>query len=248
MTEQVQYEIKGAVASIVLNRADKKNALTVAMYRRLVALLQAADADEAVRVIHITGSGDSFSAGNDLADFIAAGQQAVGDNPALRLLHQLHGQRKPVVAAVNGVAIGIGTTLLLHCDFAYAARSARFKLPFVDLGLVPEGGSSAILPQTLGHRRAAELLLACESFDPADAERYGIVNAVCDDAVLLDTSWTMAERLAAKPPLALQQAKAMLKANNGQPLNQVIDSEVEEFLRRLSRPEALQVLAALTRR
>ncbi|WP_210397448.1 enoyl-CoA hydratase/isomerase family protein [Motiliproteus sediminis] len=247
MTDLVQYQTRGAIAAIVLNRADKKNALTVAMYQRLLELLQQADADESIRAIHITGSGDSFSAGNDISDFIAAGQQAVHDNPALRLLHQLHRQRKPLVAAVNGVAVGIGTTLLLHCDFAYAAQSARFKLPFVDLGLVPEGGSSSLLPQMLGHRRAAELLLACESFGPDEAESYGILNGVCADDQLLATSWAMAERLATKPPQALQQAKAMLKANSGRPLAEVIDSEVEEFMRRLSSPEALQALSAFVR-
>jgi len=239
MHELIKVEQQGAILAITLARPEKKNALTVAMYQRLCDALRAADAEPSVRVVLITGSGDSFSAGNDLADFIAAGQQTLSDNPAQRLLHQLHGQRKPIVAAVNGLAIGIGTTLLLHCDFAYAARSARFKLPFVDLGLVPEGGSSALLPQMLGHRRAAEL------FDGAAAVGYGIVNAVCEDSELTRVSWAMAQKLAAKPPQALQQAKAMLKANSGQPLGAVIDSEIAEFLQRLTSVEAQQALAAL---
>ncbi|HEY5718294.1 MAG TPA: enoyl-CoA hydratase-related protein [Motiliproteus sp.] len=243
MSEWIKVERQGAILSITLNRPEKKNALTVAMYQRLQQALHAADSDPEVRVVHLTGSADSFSAGNDLADFIAAGQQTVTDNPAQALLHQLHRQRKPVVVAVNGLAIGIGTTLLLHCDFVYAARSARFKLPFVDLGLVPEGGSSALLPQMMGHRRAAELLLACELFGAEQAVAWGIANRVCDDDELTAISWEMATRLAEKPPLALQQAKAMLKANPGRPLDEVIDSEIAEFLQRLQQPEALQALA-----
>ncbi|MEH6650675.1 MAG: enoyl-CoA hydratase [Motiliproteus sp.] len=249
MSELIQVELKGQILSITLARPDKKNALTVAMYRALTDAIDRADSDPQIRVVHITGTADSFSSGNDLSDFLAASQsQQSGDNPAQCLLHRLNSFNKPIVAAVNGMAIGIGTTLLLHCDLVYAARSARFQLPFVDLGLVPEGGSSAILPAMLGHRRAAELLLACESLDATQAVDCGIVNRVCDDSELQAFSWQQAEKLAAKPPAAIQQAKAMLKHNPSKPLAQVIDDEIELFLKRLRSPEAAEAMAAFMER
>lgn len=248
MTALIQSERQGKVLSITLNRSDKKNALTTAMYEELTASFERGDRDDAVAVVHITGSGDSYCAGNDIADFMAAAEGGASDSPGRLFLQQLHRQHKPIVAAVNGVAVGIGVTMLLHFDIAYAADDARFRLPFVDLGLVPEGGSSAILPQLLGHRRASELLLAGQGFDAECAERWGIVNGICSPDQLLSRSWSMAERLAEKPPGALQQAKAMLKRNPGQPLAQVIDSEVEAFMARLVTDEARQALSAFLHR
>lgn len=249
MSEQINVELRGQILSITLARPDKKNALTVAMYHGLTEAIDRAAADPQVRVVHITGTADSFSSGNDLGDFLAASQsQQAGLNPAQCLLHRLNSFDKPIVAAVNGMAIGIGTTLLLHCDLVYAASSARFQLPFVDLGLVPEGGSSAILPVMLGHRRAAELLLACESLDASQAVEFGIANRVCDDSELQAFSWQQAEKLATKPPAALQQAKAMLKQNPAKPLAQVIDDEIELFLQRLRSPEAAEAMAAFMER
>jgi enoyl-CoA hydratase/carnithine racemase len=244
MNTQVHSERRGSILAISLQRADKKNSLTTAMYHTLTELFAQADQDEAVAVIHLTGSGDSFCAGNDLNDFMAAAERGEKDSPACAFLQQLHRQRKPVVVAVNGVAVGIGVTLLLHCDLVYAAAGAPFRLPFVDLGLVPEGGSSALLPQMLGHRRAAELLLAGKPFDAENAAEMGIINGVCSADQLQSHSWSMAELLAAKPPQALQEAKAMLKSNPDQPLAQVIASEVKLFMARLAEDEAQQVLRA----
>ncbi|NVK41449.1 MAG: enoyl-CoA hydratase/isomerase family protein [Oceanospirillaceae bacterium] len=245
MTSLISSERRGKILSISLQRPDKKNALTTAMYETLTGLFARADQDDAVAVIHFTGSGDSFCAGNDLNDFMAAARHGEADSPGRAFLQQLHRQRKPVVAAVNGVAVGIGVTMLLHFDFVYAAAGARLRLPFVDLGLLPEGGSSALLPQMLGHRRAAELLLAGQGFDADDALKMGIVNAVYPADALQMHSWSMAERLAGKPPLALQQAKRMMKQNPVRPLAEVIDSEVDDFMAALAGDEAQQVLHAL---
>ncbi len=245
MNPQVHGERRGNILAISLRRPDKKNALTTPMYQVLTDLFAEADRDKAVAVIHLTGSGDSFCAGNDLSDFMAAAERGETDSPARAFLQQLHRQRKPIVVAVNGVAIGIGVTLLLHCDLVYAAVGAPFRLPFVDLGLVPEGGSSALLPPMLGHRRAAELLLAGRPFDAETAVEFGIINAVCPADQLSTHSWAMAELLAAKPQQALQEAKAMLKKNPAQPLAEVIDSEIDQFMACLAGDEAQQVLRGL---
>ncbi len=248
MSEHIQVELTGSIMAITLARPEKKNALTIEMYHALCDAFDRAEANPEIRVVHITGSADSFSSGNDLGDFMAAGQPQAGEIPGQLLLHRLNSFNKPIVAAVNGMAIGIGTTMLLHCDLVYAADSARFQLPFVDLGLVPEGGSSAILPTMLGHRRAAELLLACEPLNAEQAVAYGIVNRSCEDSQLQAYSWQKAEALAAKPPAALQQAKAMLKRNPSQPLAQVIDDEIELFVQRLGSPEAAEAMAAFMER
>ncbi|WP_020681336.1 enoyl-CoA hydratase-related protein [Marinobacterium rhizophilum] len=245
MNTSIRGERRGKIFAISLQRADKKNALTTGMYEVLTELFAEADRDAAVAVIHLTGSGDSFCAGNDLTDFMSAAERGETDSPGRAFLQQLHRQRKPIVAAVNGVAVGIGVTLLLHCDLAYAAAGATFRLPFVDLGLVPEGGSSALLPQMLGHRRAAELLLAGRKFDAETAVVMGIVNEACPADQLQAHSWSMAELLAAKPSQALLEAKAMLKKNPGRPLAAVIDSEIDQFMARLAGEEAQQVLRGL---
>lgn len=248
MSEPILSEVRSGVLYLTLNRADKKNALTQVMYHSLTQRLADADKDPEVKAIHITGSGDSFCAGNDIADFLEASREGQTTPPGEAFLLQLHRQRKPIVAAVNGLAIGIGVTLLLHCDLVYAAQEATFRLPFVDLALVPEGGSSALLPQMLGHRKAAELLLACEPFGAEEAERYGIINRVCAAKSLISESSGMAERLARKPAEALCQAKAMLKQNFNEPLDQVIVSEIRQFMERLASKEAQQILQAYVSR
>lgn len=241
MSSTIYSKQQGKILAISLQRQDKKNALTLNMYKELTQLFSQADQDDSIAVIHLTGSGDSFCSGNDLFDFVAASEDKQTDNPARSFLQQLHRQRKPIVAAVNGVAVGIGVTMLLHFDFVYAVEGTSFKMPFVDLGLVPEGGSSAILPQMLGHRRAAELLLAGDSFNANEAVNMGIVNDAVPADQLHERSWSMAELLANKPPKALQQAKMMMKNNPNRPLEQVIESEIELFMNYLNGPEARQV-------
>lgn len=253
MNEQIQVELKGHILAITMVRPEKKNALTVAMYNSLADAFDRADADAQVRVVHITGCDTSFSSGNDLKDFLADDHPPMDVPPMdvpppVRLLHSLNRCSKPIVAAVNGLAIGIGTTMLLHCDLVYLARSARLQMPFVDLGVVPEGASSALLPMMLGHCRAAELLIACEPMDAQQAVDLGFGNRVCDESELQEFSWQKAEALAAKPAAAVQLTKAMLKANRSKPVAQAIDDEFVIFEQRLQSPEAKEAMSAIMER
>src|ERR1700680_4766782 len=198
MADHVVSQLQDRIFTVRMDRPEKKNALTRQMYTALIAALQQAEADPAVRVILITGTADCFTADNDLQDFAnaAPGEPSV----AIDYLRTLAAAQKPVLAAVAGVAVGIGTTMLLHCDLVYAATNARFQLPFVNLGLCPEAGSSLILPSLMGHRRAAELLFFGEPFTADAARELGIVNQVIADQELLVTAMAKAQQLAQKPP------------------------------------------------
>ena len=173
----------GPVLQILLNRPDKKHALTHAMYEQLQAALQAAEQDPRVRAIHVSGTGDAFTSGNDLKDFAQNPPRDL-DAPVFHFLESLRTAQKPIVAAVSGVAVGIGTTMLLHCDLVYCDDTALFRLPFANLGLSPEGGSSFLLPLLAGYQKAAELLLLGETFHAATAEKIGLVNGVLPAADL----------------------------------------------------------------
>lgn len=211
MSDHVLTERSGAVLTIRMSRAEKKNALTVEMYRDMTAALASASADAAVRAIIFAGAGGVFTSGNDLKDFVAS-PPVSADSPVFQFLHQLSTCPKPLIAAVNGVAIGIGTTMLLHCDLSVADPATRFSLPFINLGLVPEAASSLLLPRLLGHARASELLLLGEMFDAQTAERYGIVNKVSAAGQAEADAMTWAQALALKAPNALRLTKALLKS------------------------------------
>lgn len=233
------------ITTIRFARPDKKHALTLAMYVALRQALEAAEADATVRAIVITGGRDCFTAGNDLGDFARVGQG--GDMTApLDFLRALASCAKPVVAAVNGVAIGIGTTLLLHCDLVYAGPTARFKTPFVDLGLVPEAASSLLLPQLVGARRAAQLLLLGEQLDAPTALAWGLVNAVVDDADA--AAQAAARQLASRAPAALRQSKALLKRAGREAIVETMRVEGEAFGERLRSPEAMEAIQAFMMR
>jgi len=233
---------EGAVLHLRLDRPQKKNALTGAMYAGLVDALDEAAQDEAVRVVLLTGSEGCFTAGNDLQDFIAAPPDGM-DAPVIRFITALAVFPKILVAGVAGPAVGIGTTLLLHCDLVLAAPSARFRLPFVDLALVPEAASSLLLPRLVGHQRAAELLLLAESFDAARAATLGIVNRVVDEADLEAEAAAIAQRIAEKPAAAVLATKRLLKRpDEGVP--QRIAAEVEAFLVQLRSSELRAAVAA----
>jgi enoyl-CoA hydratase/carnithine racemase len=247
MPDHVLVSVEERICRIQLHRPEKKNALTGAMYAALAGALAAAEADPAVRALLVSGTESVFSAGNDIADF-AGGFSMDEDSPVVRFLDALTGAQKPIVAAVNGPAVGIGTTMLLHCDLVYAGRSARFQLPFVNLGLVPEAGSSYILPQMLGHARAAELLMLGEPFDAETARACGIVNAVVDDGETLPRALAAAQSLAAKPPAALRLTKQMLKQAGGDALRRAIRAEAEQFRARLATPEAAEAVRAFMER
>lgn len=225
------------VRQLTLNRPEKKNALDIASYSELTAALQAADADENVRAIIITGAHGSFCSGNDLADFLRFSDPT----PARSLLRALVLVETPLIAAVEDVAIGIGATMLLHCDLVVAARSATFRLPFVPLGLTPEGGSSLILPRIGGTKIAAELLLFGDPFTADVADRAGLVNRVVPNGEALPTALALAVRLSELPANALRAAHRLLHRDRDQ-LLAVIDEEIEVFMERLQSEEARAIL------
>ena len=238
----VLVEVEDRIQTIRINRPGKKNALTRDMYSAMAAALTGADADPGIRATIITGTGDAFTAGNDLADFMNA-PPSDPSSPVGRFLEAIATARKPVIAAVNGVAVGIGTTMLLHCDLAYAGQSAVFQMPFVDLGLVPEAGSSLLVPAMVGHRRAAELLMLGDRFSTDVAAELGFVNKVVADADLQETARAAALALAAKAPEALRQTKALLKGS-GQAVADRMHEEFKLFAERLRSPELKESIMA----
>jgi len=239
----VRVETAGGIARIALDRPEKKNAFTAEMYRQLGDALAAADAAGDVRAVLLHGTRDCFSAGNDLADFLKP--RASGEEPATAgLFRALPAMKKPVVAAVAGPAIGIGCTLLLHCDLVYAAENARFQLPFVPLGIVPEFGSTLLLPLLAGYQRAAALFLLGEPFTAEQAREAGIVNAVVPVAEVLELAERKARALAALPPESIRSTKALLKSTQRGALEARIAEESRIFAERLNSPEAKAAMNA----
>jgi enoyl-CoA hydratase/carnithine racemase len=234
------------VTTIRFDRLDKKNAITLDMYAAMAAALEAAAGDPAVRAVVIAGSRECFTAGNDLGDFLRAAQGGGDITAPLGFLRALATFDKPIVASVAGVAIGIGTTLLLHCDLVYAAPSARFKVPFVDLGLVPEAGSSVLLPALVGARRAAQLLLLGEQLDAATALAWGLINGVADDPDA--AALAAATRLAGCAPTALRTTKALTRRTGRDVVLEAMRVEGEAFAERLRAPEAMEALQAFMAR
>ena len=243
MTGSIQYEVRDQVAHLVINRPDKRNALTTPMYLQLTAFLAEAEHDPAVRVILFRGEGGHFSAGNDLADFL--NQPPIdADSPVMKFLFAVAAAHKPLVAAVEGVAVGIGTTLLLHCELSYAARDAKFSLPFVNLGLVPEAASSLLLPNVCGHARAAELLLLGEPFTADTAKDCGIITGITGVGEAQAAAEQVAGKLAQKPPAALRASKALLKRHWRGAVSDALLVEAAEFKQRLQSPEAKEAFKA----
>ena len=240
---QVITERTGGILSIELNRPEKKNAITIAMYRALGDALQAASADPGVRVVLLQGKPEVFTSGNDVADFLADPPRDKDFAP-FRFLRVLGHFDKPLVAAVSGAAVGIGTTMLLHCDLVYAAAGARFQLPFVNLGLVPEAASSLLLPRLAGWQKAAELLMLGESFTAETARAIGLVNQVVAPEKLLETAMAAARALAAKPPAALRVTKALMKQALVAKVDDAMSREIREFMERLRSPEAKEAFSA----
>ena len=241
MTEILTAQADG-ILTITFNRPEKKNALTSAMYATLADALEAAESDAAVRVILFAGNGGAFTAGNDLQDFLNNPPQ--GDNtPVFRFLRAISTASKPLVAAVTGAAVGVGTTMLLHCDLVYVGAGAKLSLPFVNLALVPEAASSLLLPAMIGHHRAAELLLLGEPFDADTAKAYGIANAIFPDARVVPEAMLIAQKLAAKPPTAMKLTKQLLKHTKGDVAGQMA-LEGEHFRSQLKSAEAREAMTA----
>ena len=249
MTDAILLQREGGLLTLQLNRPDKKNALTRAMYTQLAEALEQADADSAIRAVLIQGSNECFTAGNDIADFLEQPPSDL-DSPPFHFMKSLLNCRKPVIAAVAGAAVGIGTTLLLHCDLVYISRDARLRMPFVNLGLCPEFGSSLILPRLLGHAKAAELLLLGEGFSGEQAAAWGIATeAMGSGEAALAKAREVAQRFETLAPGAVQVSKQLMKSVDREQLRQVIEEEGALFVQRLKSPEAISALSGfITRR
>jgi enoyl-CoA hydratase/carnithine racemase len=242
MDEHVKAERDGAVLCVTLARPEKKNALTNAMYDALIEEFTRANRDETVGALVLRGKDGVFTAGNDLADFLAA-----AGNPALaaagKFVHVLASFEKPLVAAIEGPAVGIGCTLCFHCDLVFAAPGARFQMPFVNLGLVAEAGSSLLAPQRFGRAKAAEFLLLGEAFDAAEAWRLGLINSVVEPDQLYAHAMTKAQALAAKPRSALLATRRLMRGDPAL-LNARIDEELKLFAQALTSLEARNAFSA----
>jgi enoyl-CoA hydratase/carnithine racemase len=231
------------VAVIEIARPEKKNALTQAMYSAMSEAIVAAEADSTIRALLITGQPGIFTSGNDLEDFMQRPPQGE-DSPVFQFMKTLAECGKPVVAAVTGGAIGIGTTMLLHCDLVYVSDEARLAMPFVTLGLVPEYASSLLIPQRVGHAKATELLLLGEPFNGQTAVELGIANAVLPAAEVVNHARRMAERFNALPPGAVRESKALMRRGQRALVKETIEVEGEIFGKRLRSPEAMEAFQA----
>jgi enoyl-CoA hydratase/carnithine racemase len=239
----VLVETAGAVRIVRLNRPEKKNALTASMYADLVATMNGASTDSNVRALVVLGAPGVFTAGNDLKDFMQSPPTG-NDSPVFQFLLALAEFPKPLIAGVDGHAVGIGTTMLLHCDYVVATESARLHMPFLNLGLVPEGGSSVLLPALVGMQRASELLLLGEPFSGADAARFGVVNQLCSAADLESVTLGIASKFAARPAEAMRLSKELIRAPHREAVRDAIAREGELFMARLQSVEAQEAFVA----
>lgn len=239
----IQSTIEDGIQTIAFNRPARKNAITAAMYRALADALHAGEADVSVRAILIVGQPEVFTAGNDLGDFMKAPPQE-DDSPVFQFLAAISTAEKPLVAAVRGAAVGVGTTLLLHCDLVYAGRSARFSLPFAQLGLCPEAASSLLLPQLIGYRHAAAKLLLGEPFGADEALAMGFVNQVLDDDAVLAHARAQALKLVALPVSAIRATKRLMKSDAATDIAARMRKESVIFRAMLSSPEAREAFTA----
>src|SRR6201982_1189572 len=236
-------ERSGSILRVQLNRPAKKNAMTSAMYGTIADLLNAAAKEDDISVVLWHGAGDAFCAGNDLEDFLR-NPMGPDDSPQSRLIEALINFDRPIVAAVHGFAIGGGTTMLTHCDFVYAGESAKFQMPFINLALVPEFGTSFSIPARIGYLRAAELIELGQRFDAQRAAELGLVTRVVPDQKLLATATETAQKLAEKPPAALQACKRLMKQSTREQLERAVKLENEEFSAHVRSAEAKEAFAA----
>ncbi|MEA3362878.1 MAG: enoyl-CoA hydratase [Thermodesulfobacteriota bacterium] len=242
-TELVTTALDSGILKIGIQRPDKLNALTLAMYDAMTAALESAEQDPQVRVILIHGTESCFTSGNDLSDF--ARNPPEGENsPVFRFLRAISQAKKPVVAMVSGAAVGIGTTMLLHCDLVYADEGAKFKLPFVNLGLCPEAASSYLLPKLVGYLRASEILLLGETIGAESALALGLINRIFPASDLSEQVMNKAFQLAAQPPASLRLTKSLLREHHGRQVAEVMSKEGDLFLRQLAKPEAQEAINA----
>jgi enoyl-CoA hydratase/carnithine racemase len=241
--QEIITEQSGSILRVQLNRPAKRNAMTSSMYAFLADVFNEAAKDERTRVVLWHGAGDSFCAGNDIEDFLR-NPPGPGESAQARLMTALIDFDKPLITAVQGAAIGGGTTMLLHCDFVYAGESAKFRMPFIDLALVPEFGSSFSVPARIGHIRAAELILLGLPFDAKRAADLGFVTQVVSDETLLATATETARKLAAKPAGALQASKRLMKQSFREQIKTAMKVENEQFSAQVRSEDAKEALTA----
>lgn len=239
----ILYSIEDAVFIIQINRPAKKNALLPGMYTALADGLRLADADNSVNAIVLRGVDDCFTSGNDVNGFVDNDNNA-GERPSTQFMKTISTTRKPVIAAISGLAIGIGTTLLFHCDLIYASEQCFLHLPFTRLGVCPEAGSSYLLPKQIGHCRAAELLLLGDRFSATKAKEYGIINEVLPQNEYLQHAMDKAKELASLPAQSVQTSKALLKREQETALCETIDIELQKFGELVKTPEAQAIVQA----
>ncbi len=247
MTDAILAHCESAVLTLTFNRMDKKNAITAAMYTGLAAALEAAAMDDAIKAVVLQGAPECFTAGNDLADFKTNPpkmEEGAPPAPVFRFLEALRVFPKPLLAAVCGPAVGIGTTLLLHCDLVYAGDNAAFSLPFVNLGLCPEAGASLLLPQLTGYQKAAEKLLLGEAFYAEEALEMGLVNRILPPSEVNSYTQAQALKLAAKPVASLRVTKALMKQPQVQ-LQALMQEEIKHFGELLRGPAAKEAISAV---
>lgn len=244
MSDFIVTDIQNRTLVVRINRLSRKNALTHDMYTALADAITAAQANDDIRCILFTGNDECFTAGNDLSEFSAGMPGDFKDTPVGHFLFGLANATKPVVAAVNGPAVGIGTTMLLHCDLVLAGSNARFQMPFANLGLCPEGGSSLLLPHWLGRVRAAELLMLGGTFTAEDAYRMGLINRICDPLETEQAALKVCQQLADQPPAAIRATKDLLNRSSLKPLEATMLAEGELFGERLKSPEAAEAFRA----
>ena len=248
MSEHVKISQNGPVMRITMTRPEKKNALTGAMYNAMTGAILSTEANDDIRAIIFMGADGVFTAGNDIGDFLRAGEQGdMSASPALHFIKTIAATATPLIAAVDGLAIGIGTTMLLHCDLVYASPRAKFRMPFVDLALVPEAASSLLLPQRVGIAKATELLMLGEGFDAAEALRLGLVNAIVAPDALNAHALAQAEKLAAKPAAALAATRRLLRGDPGL-LADRIDLEIQALSIAMQSAEARQIFQSFLNR
>ena len=244
MTNHVRVERGDGVLAITLARPERRNAITVAMYATLAEAIESARDDKSIRLITLRGEGEDFTAGNDLGDFLQALPRESEDIPVWRLLRALARNQVPLVAAVHGNAVGIGTTMLFHCDLVLAEEGTRFSMPFVDLGLVPEAASSLLLPRLAGRRRAARYLLLGEPFGPEDGSEFGLVSHVVPQGGLQAALDSVVAGLLAKPSEALRLTQRLLRRGQSDELLDRMELENGHFSERLASDEVKQAITA----
>lgn len=247
MTEHIKTDLTDRILTITIARPERKNALTQAMYGKMADAISGANTDKAVRAIILTGEGDMFTAGNDLTDFASIEERESGEPPVTRFLNAIRDAEKPIIAAVNGPGIGVGLTMLLHCDIAYAAKSANLRAPFTQLGLVPEAGSSILLPRMVGRSMANDILLAGRILSAEEALACGLVSRVTEDGKVLEVATATARKIAASPPQAILKSKALINPNRAEIAAQMA-AEGKAFAAQLQSPEFAEAAAAFAQK